>query len=541
VSERYPPLRKEVLAIEKGQGANEVVADWLATALATPDAQVLVFVYQTRSTGVLAAELTATLGPLAGPAGAVAYHGQMSAAQREAARSAFLDGRSRVVVTTSALAMGVNLPATHVEVRDLTYPGAQSPDVADLLQMMGRAGRGDQPGHAVVIRRPADDWETADLQRALDEERLPGFRSAFAGEMDAREGGVSPAVPLVASLLSRAGEDPRTRDALERFLGRSLGGKPLEGQVAPALQWLERRCLGYQDEGRYQLTVLGREAVRAVLPLPLAAGLAQLLRDLMSVDPDDKLIGEWQELDHLLVLCTLHDSTPSLRRFSKEVAEQVTGWCEGNTARVPVLFRKWIDGEKGHSKAGEVLASLGAPAPQGARDKDEWARQRGYLATFLAIVLLERGHGRFVEDLSRQFKVANLEGVEERWRDDMLWLLAGVARLLEIRTFYFYLREECGADDERIRRLKRLLARMRHQIYDLQEKLKYCSPLGPALRDIRRLTGGGVGVQTIRKLEQAGVTDLKGLSRLGVNDLAALGVRRDIAKRIQVYLRRRAM
>lgn len=46
-----------------------------------------------------------------------AHHRQMYAAHREAVRTACLEGRARVVVTTSALAMGVNLPATHVAVR----------------------------------------------------------------------------------------------------------------------------------------------------------------------------------------------------------------------------------------------------------------------------------------------------------------------------------------------------------------------------------------------------------------------------------------
>ena len=539
VTERYPPLTKGVLAISHDQSANGVIADWLRDPLATPDTQALVFVYQTRSTGALAQELTDTLGALAGVEGAVAYHGQMPAGQREAARTAFLQGRSRVVVTTSALAMGVNLPATHVAVRDLTYPGARSPGVEDLLQMMGRAGRGDQAGQAVAVLRPEDDWDPDQLRAALEAERLPEFRSALALDQD-RDLGPPRAAPLVASLLSRAGEQGHSADDLMRFMAMSLGGKELSAEVAPALQWLARKALAYQIEGRHHLTVLGRRATRSVLPLPLAAGLAQLVRDLLSVDPRDQELANWQELDHLLVLHALNDGGPSLRRFSKALADQVTGWCQGTPSTAPVLFRHWIDGEKGYSKASEVLSSLGLQAPRGTADKQEWARQQGYLATFHAIVLHERGQGRPIERLARQFKVQNLEGKEERWRDDLLWLLAGVAKLLEVRTFYFHLREECGADPARIKRVKRLLARMRHQTYDLQEKLKYCSPLGPVLRDMRRLTGGGIGEKTIRTLEYLGVTDLATLSGLGVDGMVRGGVRRDIASRVHFYLKRRA-
>ena len=38
-----------------------------------------------------------------------------------------------------------------------------------------------------------------------------------------------------------------------------------------------------------------------------------------------------------------------------------------------------------------------------------------------------------VEDLARRWGVGNLEGIEERWRDDVLWLLAGMSRVLDVR------------------------------------------------------------------------------------------------------------
>ena len=260
----------------------------------------------------------------------------------------------------------------------------------------------------------------------------------------------------------------------------------------------------------------------------------------MSIDDDDKILSEWKPLDHLVVLHLLFDGVPSLRRFSERLSKQVTSWCEGAVEEVPVLFRRWINGEKGHSQTAEVVGSLGLNPDASTHDLDEWARREGYLAMFRSIVLFERGLGRSITDLSRHFEVEKMEGHEERWRDNMLWLLSGIANLFEIRTFYYHLREECEADTDRIKRVKGLLKNMKHQVYDLQENLKYCSPLGPALRDMRR-AGSGVGELTIRKLEGAGIIDLKGLYKLDLNGILELGVRRDIAKKIQKYLRRRAM
>ena len=46
----------------------------------------------------------------------LAYHSGMSASQKAAVRRAYESGQSRCIVSTTALAMGVNLPATHVYV-----------------------------------------------------------------------------------------------------------------------------------------------------------------------------------------------------------------------------------------------------------------------------------------------------------------------------------------------------------------------------------------------------------------------------------------
>lgn len=543
VTERYPPLQKGVLEVAPDQDTDQLIIDWLSEILQNSQSQVLIFVYQTRSAEKLTRTINQALADLAGPEGVQAYHARLSTAQREKARQAFLSGQSRVVITTSALAMGINLPATHVLVRDLSYPGARSPDIGDLLQMMGRAGRGDQAGYAVVVKQPYDDWITDGLRQALEQEELPEFRSVFALD-DSRYASqnLPRATNPVAALLSRAAEAGQTRQQLESFFSRSLGGQQLSSQTESALNWLEQHTLAYRSEGSiYQLTVLGQRAVRSVLPLPLAAGFAQLMRDLFTLDSSDQLLSQWKPLDHLLVLNLLHDNTPSLRSFSDKLAHQVIGWCETHSAHIPLLFRDWIRGEKGHSKAIEVLGSLGVSPAKLGNSSDEWARKQGYLATFNTIVLHERGQGQSSQRLEQQFAIKNLEGIEERWRDDMLWLLSGLVRLLEIRTFYYHLREECDADAERIKRIKRLLGVMRRQIYDLQEQLKYCSPLGPLLREIRRTTRSspGIGVQTIRRLEDSGVTSMKELQHLGFDGLLKKGIRRDIAKKINSYLRRR--
>lgn len=243
------------------------------------------------------------------------------------------------------------------------------------------------------------------------------------------------------------------------------------------------------------------------------------------------------------MLALLHERVPTLRRFSKAIVDQVDGWMEQHPQQVPVLHREWIAGRQGSSQAVEVLGSLAVTPPHNVSSADDWAWKKGYLAVFNAIVLFERGQGKRVEDLSRRWQLRDLDGVEERWRDDFLWLLSGIGQVLELRSFYYHLREDCSADAEQILQMKRLLRRMRHQTYELREQLKYCSPLGPVLHSIRRTRSGTqgvtVGISTIRKLEEAGIESVAQLSQMKVDEMVALGVRRDLAKQIHVYFRRR--
>ena len=68
----------------------------------------------------------------------------------------------------------------------------------------------------------------------------------------------------------------------------------------------------------------------------------------------------------------------------------------------------------------------------------EAARKAAYLAVSRAIVLFELGRGTPVDRLAKDWKLETLEGKEERWRDDMLWLATGLASILEVRAFYHH-------------------------------------------------------------------------------------------------------
>ncbi|MCY7275754.1 MAG: helix-hairpin-helix domain-containing protein [Phormidesmis sp. CAN_BIN44] len=270
---------------------------------------------------------------------------------------------------------------------------------------------------------------------------------------------------------------------------------------------------------------------------------SQLLRDLMSVDPDDELVRQWRSLNHLLVLNLLSERSSNLRHYSAKLMPQVDAWCEAHSTQTPLLFRKGIWGQPGNSRVSELLGSLGLQAPKAGKEAEEWAHRTGYLAMFRSMVLWERSQGVRVEEVERQFGVQGLEGIEKRWRDELLWLLAGLAKLLDVRTFYYHLKENCEADFRRIKRVKQALEQMKQQIYNLQEQLKYCSPLGILLCEMRRVSPykrSKVGIQSIRRLEEAGIESIKDLAHLRTEDLVKLGVQRKIAEQVRGYIRANA-
>src|SRR5262249_34528523 len=159
------------------------------------------------------------------------------------------------------------------------------------------------------------------------------------------------------------------------------------------------------------LTVLGTNATRSILPPQLAAGYAQLLRDLMQGDGEDATLGAWKALDHLLLLCLLHDGTPGLRPYSEGLVKQVNGWAERNAQLAPLLFQRWLRGERGHSSAHEILGSLGIRAKgKSFEAREEAARRSAYRAMFQAIVLYERGMGMSSDQIERQYGITNFEG-----------------------------------------------------------------------------------------------------------------------------------
>jgi len=79
------------------------------------------------------------------------YHAGLSARERHAAMTAFLDGSARIVAATVAFGMGIDKP----DVRWVLHVDPP-PSIDAYYQELGRAGRDEQDAHARLLYRPED-------------------------------------------------------------------------------------------------------------------------------------------------------------------------------------------------------------------------------------------------------------------------------------------------------------------------------------------------------------------------------------------------
>ncbi len=158
---RRPPLHQQVVVVEDGECADEIIISRLDNILVEESTSVVVFVYRTTDVNRLAQKIAEFFKPKLGSNIAAAYHSKFPVAQKRIIKSDYEKGKILCLVSTTALGAGVNLPATHVFLRDLTFARDGAPPIQDILQMMGRAGRGKISGNAtIILNRPTDGKRT---------------------------------------------------------------------------------------------------------------------------------------------------------------------------------------------------------------------------------------------------------------------------------------------------------------------------------------------------------------------------------------------
>lgn len=100
-------------------------------------------------------------------------HGRMKGPEKDAAMAAFSADRTKVLVATTVIEVGVDVPNASL----IIIEGADRFGLAQLHQLRGRVGRGDKPSVCLLLRGNALG-ETARARLALMRESNDGFRIA---------------------------------------------------------------------------------------------------------------------------------------------------------------------------------------------------------------------------------------------------------------------------------------------------------------------------------------------------------------------------
>jgi helicase len=287
---RPVPLECFVRHFKRPTEKHDILIAELAPVLAA-GARGLVFVNSRKRSESLAAALRAQ------GIQARHLHAGVEPTERSRVCADFTTGVLQIVVATSSLEMGVNLPARVVVIFDAyCFDGDEfgPMPIQRYIQMSGRAGRpGLDPSGQSILLMPS--W-SADGDAYLTG-RLPPVRSSLFSEKRL----LHEVLLEVASRLSISRRHLETNFAA-RTLWRAQGGNPsTEGILQILLQMdLLKSSLNKQGAEFLSETPLGRIALQMLAP----AATVVAWRDFYNVD------SQWHPFDLLLRACLMEEVTP---------------------------------------------------------------------------------------------------------------------------------------------------------------------------------------------------------------------------------------
>jgi ATP-dependent DNA helicase RecG len=107
--------------------------------------------------------------------GVALVHGRMAPAERDEVMRRFRDGEAGVLVATTVIEVGIDIPNATV----MVVEHAERFGLSQLHQLRGRVGRGSAPAHCLLVNRAAQNALAAQRLRVMEQEH-DGFKIAEA-------------------------------------------------------------------------------------------------------------------------------------------------------------------------------------------------------------------------------------------------------------------------------------------------------------------------------------------------------------------------
>lgn len=393
-------LEKRVVRFKNLKQKFELLAGEIRACLAA-GGRTLVFVNSRKRSEALAKDLV-KLG-----IGAEFHHAGLKQAERASSQKRMKEGRIEVLLSTSALEMGVNFPARKVVIYDAYCFDGESFAPMSVQRFQQCAGRAGRPGYddrgEVSVYLPV--WEGGKVDY-LSGEPEPVRSGMFGTESLLRE-----VLGEISGRLSITVEHLGTNFA-SRTLWRRQGGNEELGHLIRALREggmireVQKECRTYLNE-----TALGRVATQ----MALSPG---------TIRHWSTIHGEWEwpeEFDLLLGACLAREATPVLG-FNFEEIDAMTDIVLG--IRSSLL-------DSSCSRLGKALSEVSV--------------KRLLAGVKAAVILTQHTQGRALEELATAYDCYPTDLVA--LKENVAWVLAGAERVFQILARK-QVEEESGEEPE---------------------------------------------------------------------------------------------
>ncbi len=439
----------------------------------------LVFVNSRKRSEAIAKELQAA------GIGAEFHHAGLPRKERESSQRRMRSGEIEVLLSTSALEMGVNFPARKVVIFDAYCFDGETFAPMSVQRFQQCAGRAGRPGYddqgEVALFLPVWDGGRIDY---LNAEPEPVKSGMFGNDNLLRE-----------VLGEIAGRLSITREHLEtNFAGRTLwrrqGGaqelsKPLQTlKEGGMVREVQKECRTYLNE-----TALGRVATQmAVSPNTIHQWCAL-----------DREWDWWEEFDVLLAVCMAREVTPVMG-FNFEEIDRMTDVL----LRIPSTIMDGHSSELGRAMPGITV--------------------KRWLATVkAAVMLMQHTQGQAIEDLAVDYDCYPTDF--QTLKRNCAWVLAAAQRVFQILARQ---RAEGGLEEG-----EKLSEPVKSREGELCRRLGLMIEYGVPAESVGLVKVPGVGSKRVRKLIQNGVATLEALTRLRPKELGTiLGLKREMAEKL---------
>lgn len=439
---RFPKLHRSVILAES---KDDFVKRHAQQVIQTNEESMLVFV----DTKATAERIARQIGDWTNTDAVTFFHAGLSLSQKRRRMAAIASGKIMIVVTTTSLKMGVNFPVSRVIVRDYKlHDGSHRKKltISDVLQMMGRAGRREQPGEAFLLADTRDDAQEYGKRIAANEiaplkpQLLSLKKSDWRSETSDTQV-PNPISSLVLTELAIRGEGQR--DDVWRFASKSYSAVFLDQECidfAGSFTALERSKLIYRVEGSdqlYAVTKLGRTIARSGLSPESGAILAGFLRALitMSEKPDSNgqqksYIRSLTSIDLLfLSLCCYELRDSWVSKPSKKAIEQTQQYIECLDVNEKPLVNRWRSAESKEFPTRRLLSTLKLQV-------EECKQQQVFYQILRTAELLHRhAKGEKLSTLSAEYAIA-VGKIENRLVATAMWVLSCLGQICDPEKAY---------------------------------------------------------------------------------------------------------